>query len=90
MKTQRLNPARKTVITEALVDYLEQCFEEKEEGEEVSFLVHKHFEEFVHWAYDDILISSEERNILLNSRERELHKHLKAEAAKSFSMAIYT
>lgn len=89
MKTHRLNPSRRIVITEALIDFLENCFEDNEEAD-VSFLVQKHFEEFVHWAYDDLIISGEERKILLSGKEWELHEDIKTEAVRSFVLVMHT
>lgn len=85
MKTRLLNRARRIVITEALIDYMEQCYEENGETDDIFYLIHEHFDDFVQWAYDDIIISSAERDLLLNGHERELNEGIKAEAAKSFS-----
>jgi hypothetical protein len=85
MKTHILNRARKIIITEALIDYMEQCFEEKGETEDILYLLHEHFDDFVNWAYDDIIISSSERDLLLNGHECQLNEGIKAEAAKSFA-----
>jgi len=85
MKKQILNRARRIVITEALIDYIEQCYEDKGDTKDILYLVHEHFDDFVQWAYDDIIISSAERDLLLNGHERELTERIKTEAAKSFS-----
>ncbi len=85
MKTEILNRARRIVITEALVDYMEQCFEENGETEDILYLVNEHFDEFVKWAYDDIIISSQERDLLLNGYEQQLNERIKTEAARNFS-----
>ena len=85
MKTHPMNRARRIVITEALIDYMEQCYEEKGETDDIICLVHDHFDDFVHWAYDDIIISSAERDLLLNGYEQELNEGIKTEAVKSFS-----
>jgi hypothetical protein len=85
MKTKILNRARRIVITEALTDYLEQCYEDKGETDDILYLVHEHFNDFVQWAYDDLIISSTERDLLLDGHEQILHEGIKTEAAKSFS-----
>lgn len=84
MKTQLLNRARRVVITEALIDYMEQCYEENGETNDILYLVNEYFDEFVQWAYDDIIISNAERDLLLNGLEGGLNESIKAEAAKSF------
>ena len=86
MKPHMLNRARKIVITEALIDYLEQCYEENGATDDILYLVYAHFDDFVQWAYDDIIISSAERDLLLHGHESELNESIKAEAAKSFSI----
>jgi hypothetical protein len=85
MKTEILNRARRIIITEALIDYMEQCFEEKGETEDILGFVHESFDEFVKWAYDDIIISSVERDLLLHGHERQLNEDIQREAAKCFS-----
>jgi hypothetical protein len=85
MKTKQLNRVRRIVITEALIDYIEHYYEESGESDDILFLVHEHFDEFVQWAYDDILISSAERDLLLHGHERELNESIKTAAVQSFS-----
>ena len=80
MKTEKLTPARLVVITEALTDYLEHYFEEHGEPEEVTYLVRDHFDEFVNWAYDDLIISREEQNILQSGEHWELTEAIKIRA----------
>jgi len=84
MKSQILNRARRVVITEALIDYIEQCFEERGETDDIFFLLHEHFDEFVQWAYDDLIISSTERDLLLNGHASQLNERMMSEAAQSF------
>lgn len=86
MNPEIMNRARRIVITEALIDYMEQCYEERGETNDILCLVHEHFDDFVQWAYDDIIISSAERDLLLNGHERELNDGIKKEAVKSFSL----
>jgi hypothetical protein len=85
MKTVIMNKARRIVITEALIDYTEQCFEESGETDDILFLVQEHFDDFVQWAYDDLIISSTERDLLLNGQEPQLNEGIMAEAVQSFS-----
>ncbi|MGW8317171.1 MAG: hypothetical protein ACWGNV_16360 [Bacteroidales bacterium] len=85
MKTHMLNRVRRIVITEAFIDYIEQCYEEKGETEDILYIVHEHFDEFVKWAYDDIIISTAERDLLLNGHDRELNEGMMREVVKSFS-----
>jgi len=89
MKTQRLNQARVIIIAEALNDYLEHYLEEYGVWDDVLYHVNDRFEEFVLWAYDDIIISSEERDILLNGNEWELIEGIKTLAIKSYSVVIH-
>ena len=85
MNTHVLNRARRIVITEAFIDYIEQCYEDQLETNDILTLINEHFDDFVLWAYDDILISSKERDLLLNGLERELIEGIKTETARSFS-----
>lgn len=80
MKTEKLNRARVVVITEALTDYLEHFYEEQGEPEDVNCLVGDHFEEFVSWAYDDLIISGEERDVLLSGMDWGLIEAIKFRA----------
>ena len=80
MKTEKLNWARLVMITEALTDYLEHYYEQQGEPDDVSYLVRDHFDEFVNWAYDDLIISAEERNLLLFGEEWELVEAIKIRA----------
>lgn len=77
MKTEKMNRARMVIITEALTDYLEHYFEEHGEPQDVAYLVRDHFEEFIHWAYDDLIISREEKDLLLGGSEWELIEAIK-------------
>jgi hypothetical protein len=86
MKTQTLNRARRYVITEALIDYMEQCYEESGESHNIIYLVNEHFDDFVRWAYDDLIIGSKERDLLLSGLDPLLKEGIKSEAASSFSM----
>jgi len=85
MNTQLLNGARRFVIIEALIDYMEQCYEESGKTDDIVYLVNAFFDDFVQWAYDDIIISQGERDLLLNGHERELNEGIKKEAVRSFS-----
>jgi hypothetical protein len=80
MKTEKLNRARMVMITEALTDYLEHYYEQQGEPDDVTYLVRDHFDEFVNWAYDDLIISAEERNLLLFGEEWELVEAIKIRA----------
>lgn len=80
MKTEKLNRARLVMITEALTDYLEHYYEQQGEPDDVTYLVRDHFDEFVNWAYDDLIISAEERNLLLFGEEWELVEAIKIRA----------
>jgi hypothetical protein len=64
---------------------MEQCYEDKGETDDILCLIHEQFDDFVQWAYDDLIISSAERDLLFNGLERQLHEGIKKEAAKSFS-----
>ena len=86
MITQKMNRARFLMITEALTDYLEHYCEEKSEPYDASYLANDHFDEFVNWAYDDLIISAGERDLLLNSLERELIKTIKMKAIGGYLM----
>ena len=87
MITQKMNRARFLMITEALTDYLEHYCEEEHEPFDVSYLANDHFDEFVNWAYDDLIISAGERDLLLNSLERELIKTIKMKAVRGYLMS---
>jgi hypothetical protein len=80
MKTEKLNRARLVMITEALTDYLEHYYEQHGEPDDVTYIVRDHFDEFVNWAYDDLIISAEERNLLLFGKEWELVEAIKIRA----------
>ena len=80
MKTEKLNRARMVMITEALTDYLEHYYEQQGEPDDVTYLVRDHFDEFVNWAYDDLIISAEERNLLLFGEEWEMVEAIKIRA----------
>jgi hypothetical protein len=86
MKKRRMNRAKIIMITEALTDYLAHYCDEKGESCNVSIMANDHFEEFVLWAYDDILISKEERDLLLNANEWVLIEYIKERAVKSYGM----
>ena len=90
MKTHILNRARKIIITEALIDYMEQYYEEKGGENDILYLVNEHFDDYVEWAYDDLIISSAERDLLLHSDECDLNEGIKTEAAKSFSCITHS
>ena len=83
-----LNRARKIVITEALIDYMEQCYEDSGESDDILNLAYEHFDDFVRWAYDDLIISSTERDLLLDGHEPQLNEGIKKEAVKSFSCVM--
>ena len=87
MITQKMNRARFLMITEALTDYLEHYCDEKSEPYDLSYLANVHFDEFVNWAYDDLIISAGERDLLLNSVERELIKTIKMKAVRGYLMS---
>lgn len=80
MKTETMNRAKMVVITEALTDYLEHYYEEQGEPDDVTYLVRDHFDEFVNWAYDDLIISGEDRDFLLYGKEWELIEAIKIRA----------
>lgn len=80
MRTEIMNKSRMVVITEALTDYLEQYYEEQGEPDDVTYLVRDHFDEYVNWAYDDLIISREERDLLLYGKEWELVEAIKIRA----------
>jgi len=86
MKTQLLNRPRTVVIIEALTDYLEHYYQEKGEPEDPFYLVNDHFDDFINWAYDDLIIGIEERNTLLNRDAWELREAIKLESINSFLM----
>jgi hypothetical protein len=86
MKKRRMNRAKIIMITEALTDYLAHSCDEKGEPHNMSIMANDHFEEFVLWAYDDILISKEERDLLLNANEWVLIEYIKERAVKSYGM----
>ena len=68
------------MITEALTDYLEHYYEQQGEPDDVTYLVRDHFDEFVNWAYDDLIISAEERNLWLFGEEWEMVEAIKIRA----------
>ncbi len=80
MKTAKLNRARMVMITEALTDYLEHYYEQHDEPDDVTYLVRDHFDEFVNWAYDDLIISAAERKLLLYGNEWEMVEAIKIRA----------
>jgi hypothetical protein len=80
MKTEKIIRARLVMITEALTDYLEHYYEQQGEPDDVTYLVRDHFDEFVNWAYDDLIISAEERNLLLYGKEWEMVEAIKIRA----------
>ncbi len=80
MKTEKLNRARMVMITEALTDYLEHYYEQQGEPDDVTYLVRDHFDEFVNWAYDDLIISAAERKLLLYGNEWEMVEAIKIRA----------
>ena len=80
MRTEIMNKSRMVVITEALTDYLEHYYEEQGEPDDVTYLVRDHFDEYVNWAYDDLIISKEERDLLLYGKEWELVEAIKIRA----------
>ena len=80
MRTEKMNRARMVVITEALTDYLEHCCEEHGEPDDVTYLVRDHFDDYVNWAYDDLIISRAERDLMLFGKEWELVEAIKIRA----------
>jgi hypothetical protein len=80
MKTEKINRARLVVITEAFSDYLEHYYEEHGEPDDITYLVRDHFEEYVNWAYDDLILSRAERDLLLYGKEWELVEAIKIRA----------
>lgn len=65
------------VIIETFTDYVESYYDENGDTMDVSGIVDKHFEEFAEWAYDDFVITEEERDSLLDRYEVELRTHIK-------------
>ena len=55
-------------------------YEEHGEPDDVTYLVRDHFDEYLNWAYDDLIISSEERDLLLYGKEWELVEAIKIRA----------
>ena len=86
MKTRKLNRVRIGMITETLTDYLGHYFEEEGDMDDVSYVVNERFDEFVMWACDDLIISTDERDILLDGNERELINTIKLAGAGGFKM----
>ncbi len=79
MKKEKIN-----VIIEAFTDYVESYYDENGESMDVPGIVEKHFEEFAEWAYDDFVITEEERDKLLNKYEVELRTHIKKTVTSEF------
>ncbi|MEN8201041.1 MAG: hypothetical protein ABFS28_00500 [Bacteroidota bacterium] len=87
MKTQKLNEARVIMIIEAFTDFIEHTYDEQGETADVSKLVNTVFDEFVYWAFDDLIINEVERDTLLNSKEWAFHESIKREVAGRFIIA---
>ncbi len=86
MKTRKLNRARIGMITETLTDYLDHYFEEEGGPDDVSYIVNNRFDEFVQWAYDDLILSPDERDILLDGDDRTLIEIIKLTAAGGYKL----
>lgn len=65
------------MVIETFTDYVEHYYEENMKPTDVSTIVNNHFEEFARWAYDDFVITKEERDTLLNPGEVELQNKIK-------------
>lgn len=72
------------VIIETFTDYVESYYDENSESMDVSGIVDNHFDEFAEWAYDDFVITEEERDSLLNKYEVELRTQIKKTVTSEF------
>lgn len=72
------------VVIEAFTDYVESYYDENEDSMDVSGIVDKHFEEFAEWAYDDFVLTEEERDSLLDRYEVELRTQIKKTVTSEF------
>jgi len=87
MKTQRLNPARLVIIIEAFTDYLEHECDQRGDSCDVAQMVNELFDQFVDWAFDDLIISREEKRFLLSMYKWELRESIKKEILHEFIAA---
>lgn len=72
------------MVIEAFTDYVESYYDENEDSMDVSGIVDKHFEEFAEWAYDDFVLTEEERDSLLDRYEVELRTQIKKTVTSEF------
>ena len=87
MKTQKLNQTKVVVLIEAFTDYLEHYCEEKGKSYDLYEVLNDHFDEFTDWAFDDLIISQNERDSLLSIYGWELRDSIKKEVLSSFIAA---
>jgi hypothetical protein len=88
MQTQKkLNQTKVIVIIEAFTDYLEHYCEQHGETYNLYELVIDHFDEFTSWAYDDFILSKEERDSLLSIFSWELRESIINEVLSHFRAA---
>lgn len=72
------------VVIETFTDYVESYYDESSDSMDVSGIVENHFEEFAQWAYDDFVITEEERDQLMDRYEVELRAKIKQTVVSEF------
>ena len=84
-----LTEKRINVIVETFADYVENYYGEDGESEQVTNIVNEHFDEFIEWAYDDVIINEAEQEILKSNSDQDLHKRIKKGIVKEFLMILH-
>ena len=76
------------MIIETFTDYLEHYYEENEQAVDVKDMIDHHFEEFAVWAWEDLVITEEDRNILLDPGEWKLRQVIKRIIVNEFLLIL--
>jgi len=76
------------MIIETFTDYVEHYYEENAETADVHKIVEDHFEEFTEWAWEDLVITDEDRDTLSDPGEGELRQVIKRIIVNEFLLIL--
>lgn len=88
MKTEGMNEDKVNEVIVTFADYVENYFGKDNDIGDIPILVNEHFDEFIDWAYEDLLLDEEDQVVLRGTLDPEYRNSIKKEVVQEFMMIV--
>lgn len=88
MKTYKMKEEIVNVVIATFADYVENYYHEGSSYSDVPGIVDEHFDEFIEWASDDLVIDEEEETALRGTSDPSFRASMIEEVIQEFRMIL--